>query len=474
MAKLIDPMSVAYSPARGQKVVDADQASIINGFKSLLPAVGWTKTANLKATATVSYPTGFPFVDGGTITPKRTVGCQATPFLSVAGVGFQLYDPGRETPPGLASCIFVPMDVTAGGSIANLATAVSTGTDFNATVITLSATSYVLALEAKTGGPEWNFLHVAGDGRWGTIASDAGNTVGGGYTFESAPEASVYQVSITGVLSVFGQLSFVFTLDGGPAQYILATNQYRLVANGYGFLMQSPDKDGIFCMAPAKPAGEGFDDAAYAVFVLGPGTFRDATYWYGHGGPITTALDTAATTFSNTGGWPRLLALRAPGPPLFTPAGKPVIIAAYVMFGTGPLSGASVVGKLWDCAVVSDVITHGATIDGQPFVTVSSQDGASGQTASSLLMFAPAPVPDPAPPTPQPPYPETQPSQRNGTCNLFGAGVTALSGSFTGLPHLSPITIDGHPYLIDSVTDATHLTLTAAATIASNVKWTVP
>src|SRR6185369_10394538 len=164
--------------------------------------------------------------------------------------------------------------------------------------------------------------------------------------------------------------------------------QYQIVANGYGFaIFDGPDfvsgaafrVVSLFCMAPYRPTStdpqvpryEVFDTSAYAVFILGPGSFRTQTAWFGP--QITTALDGNANTYSNQGGWPRVLAFRAPGPPLLTQSGVPLVV-----FGAGPLSSANIIGKLYDCAVVHQQVTGIQIIQGQRFVPISSQAGNGG------------------------------------------------------------------------------------------------
>ena len=486
---LIDPMSIVYSNARAKKVTDSgSQQAVIRAFKSLLPAVGWSVTGNGKAVASVQFPFGAPQSAGGTSPTIRPAGCQATPFFSLGGATFSLYDPASESPAPGAQCTMVAMGTTGGGTLDALASAITSGTPWNATVA-VDGSGFRLDVEAKNAGPDFNLVHVQGDGRWGTIATNGGNTVGGGYTFRSKadPESAQYEVSITGIVSVFGNISLEFNFNGNLVQYILTESggSYTILANGFGFFIFLPGDDGsypfvnhsLFCMAPKMPGAEQFASSTYAVFICGPRTFRDATYWFGRSGLITTVLDSGPNTYSNTGGWPRILALRSPGPALHTPANKPVITAAYVCFGQGPSSTAYVIGKLWDCAVVSDLIAAGATINGQPFITVSSQNGASGATASSLVMFGPPQVTDPPPPADPPIYPKTQPSTSSGTCIIPSVGfvVLALTGSFAALHHLSPITIDGIPFLVDAVQDATHLSVTEVASARTRpVAWTSP
>lgn len=465
-------MDIVYAPAHKQMTIPSDQASVISTFNDILPSVGWTRLASLKATCSFPYPLGYPLVDGTTITPKRVVKCPATPFLRIGDVAFNLYDPGKETPQG--ACNFVAMSTSVSTGLDNLVAAITAATAFNASWA-VSGSGWIVNLEAKAAGPDWNLHQVVTDGRWGGFASNGGYTVGGGYTFESAAGASIYRVTITSDINLYGDLLFSFLLNSQIVQYRLASNggpgqapgassegNYIIIANDFGFVIFNYSDDGsypyiarsLFCMAPQIPTDEGFT-SVYAVLILGPRSFRFSTSW--DRDAITTCLDGLPATYSTSGGYPRLLALRSTGVSLLTSAGKPIITGAYVMFGYNSSSGAWIVGKLWGCAAVSDILLDGAIIDGHPFTTISFQDGNGGKTRGSLMMFAPIPA------------------QRSGTCDVTGNTVTGLTGdNFTGLNHLDPITISGHPYFVDAVINSSHLTLTVAISNLSNVVWTVP
>jgi hypothetical protein len=340
-----------------------------------------------------------------------------------------------------------------------------------------------MTFTAKIGGPDFDGIFIDGNGRWGTLAT----TLGGGFrlTSKSDPEITQYDLTLNNAPSVYGNILATFTVGGGDGVITLTDNgTYTIVANGYGFFLRNSLGEGsypftnysIFAMAPKMPAAENFDPNTIALFVLGPRTFQNSTYYYTSGGPEIGALDTAPFYYGSTTEWPRLLTYRNPGLQLTANNGKPIVIAAYVSFGKLYSGIEHVIGKLPDCCVTSASLTpFGETeIEGQIYAVVSSQSGSGSSSISSLLMLAPLPAPDPVPPAPDPVYPATQPQSRNGTCNIFGAGVTALSGNFTGLVGQSPITIDGIPYFILSVEDVTHLTLTTASVVKESVVWTVP
>ncbi len=414
----IDSLAITYSGARGMRTVipgsvaAVAQRVVIEAFADLLPSVGWTLVQSIKATAQVDYPLGYPAVaDTNVATPKLTVGCRPFPWLTVGGTTFTLYDPYKEQPISGAHCIFVAKDTTAFGGLSNLADAVTDNTPFDGAAVSDSGGLHLI-ITAKLGGSAYNGVGVIGDGSFGVAT---GFTEGGGYEFESddqGGDASVYSVSITAresIMRLYFDFALQVTSPVQTVQYILHSvpqispdiEQYNIAANGSSFAIWDQTDDfffppdlrqtSLFAAAPYKPASEGFDPLAYAVFIAGPHTLRRGTSW---GGPIgfsaTTCLDDVPHTYgSATGGFPRCLVLRSPGPALLTPSGKPVTIGAYVAFSKNPASTTEpirVVGKLLDCAIVQDVIDVGLSIGGHRLIKLGSQDGSNGYTRSSLVM----------------------------------------------------------------------------------------
>ena len=172
---------------------------------------------------------------------------------------------------------------------------------------------------------------------------------------------------------VFGgqPLVFDFNINGvtDAAQYVLdcSASQYVLVANGSILAMFSADVSedrvenssvSILCCAPWIPSSF---EAVYCVFVAGPRSWRQQASF--QSSPITTALNGNANTYSNTGGYPRLLSFFNPSTPLNTPAGPPIAIGAYVMMGASPTDSAYVVGIMADCTILQAAIGDGAIID---------------------------------------------------------------------------------------------------------------
>lgn len=391
---LIDDIGVVpYSAKKGSSKILSQprfSAAIIEALKIQLVACGWTLVDALPATATIEYPTGFPFSLGG----SGLAGCGGsavvitTPF---ARFRYCPYEPGQ-TPVGVG-CFQFPYGATGADSLANLCTAISSTSPYNAV---LNLAGNVITLTSKTLGPFSNFDGVAADGRFGVTG---GTTIGGGYTLESVG-TSPYSVTLTGVFGFFAQQEVGLTFSLGPsgsvgtAFYPLPTIgvlQYVIAANPYSFAIfdgVSPFNS-LAAFAPCIPTSEGFT-AAYCAFVVGPGNLTDRLMW-GNGpadAPSTNSLDASPVTFADNRRGPGVLCLRAtPGFPAFTLNGQPVVIAAYAML-SGSYSGApTVVGKLWDCLVLSNTMAVGGQFQtgGRTFMCIASQDGTSGNSPVSLL-----------------------------------------------------------------------------------------
>lgn len=478
---LIDPLTIKFSPARSYQVVRADQYSVIQGLYEGMITTGWTLTQPLFAGNTITYDLGFPTVSGIQVSfPKRDVGCSSTGFITVGSLNFTLYDPFNETPIPGASCAFIPMDTTQAQSIQNAADKITSTTSFNASVTFLGGQRYTLNLSAKSPGPLFNFVVVSGDGRFG-VASDSNRTVGGGYIMQSAAGASIYTVTMTArraaaniyfAFAMFGSSGAVSAINqqgettAGPDSYALVVNPYGFaILDGIDNLTAGPIwQVSLFVMAPYIPTIDGnippneIFGAAYAVFILQPRSFRYSTFWFGSGSPITTCLDADPNTYANTGGWPRVLAYRAPSVALTTPSGVPLTIGAYIQFGAGPSSSANVIGKMWDCAVTHTNVAGIQMINGQRFLPISTQGGASDQTASTLMMCIP---------------PANE--HATGGCNLLGGTAYRLSGPvWTADMVGGPITIASIPYVVTSFIDASTITINDDVAFLGGVAWQIP
>ncbi len=513
---LIDPIAIHYSGAVAHTIVESpDQAKFINRFKRLLVSVGWTLISSIPATATVGFPLGTPITDGVSVFPLTPIGPNAFPgFLSVGDVWFTAYDPFKQTPvPGLDGGLFFELDTTFAGTLTNLVNAITSGTTFNASLITISSVSYQILLEAKVGGPDFNFVMM--QSAFGGFLAGPARSSGGGYELESSGDegAAVYRVTAknadpngAGVNYLGGNLLFDFNLNGSHfgAQILDATQgtlgfmgelgvgavaQYTLIANGHGFAIFDEPHDttthqfrsiSLFAMAPYFPGSEvpptEHFTSAYAVFVVSPNQIGGSPSWNNQYMASTVmCLDGAPFTRSGWNASARLLAYRSPSTDgLLTPSDVPITIGCYVMFGNTITSDGWIVGKLFDCALVSDYVATGAIIDDRKFLAIGSVSDAA-MTKCTFLMacgeeFAdvpPVPLPPPPPPTPSP--------AKAGTVNLFGDGVTWVSGDvFTSDMEGHSITIGGDSYIVLTFIDSTHLTLDKAKTIASGTAYTTP
>jgi hypothetical protein len=86
----------------------------------------------------------------------------------------------------------------------------------------------------------------------------------------------------------------------------------------------------------------------------------------------------------------RALGYQSLSNPLLTVYGVPMFYGPYVQFGSGDANTdpAWVVGKLWDCAIVTDYVAAGAGLDGEDFLAIGGSDGSGPQTVGTFLMDA--------------------------------------------------------------------------------------
>ncbi len=127
---------------------------------------------------------------------------------------------------------------------------------------------------------------------------------------------------------------------------------------------------------------------AYAVFVIGPNQIGGSPAW--RSGPSTMSLDAPPFQTNSSNPTARLLTLRSPINPLPTLYGVPLFLCPYVQFGqhdqnTDP---AWVVGKLWDCALVTDYVATAAGLDNRDFLVIGGSDGSSNQSFVTFMMDA--------------------------------------------------------------------------------------
>ncbi len=497
---LIDTLSIAYSGNAGSdRLADPTQERFINAWAALLSAHGWTQIQAIQAQVSATFPLGVPITDGVLVLPLITVNCSPFPgSFAIGGQWFTFYDPFKQSP-GTGACIFVPEDLTYAGSMDNLAAAINGSTPWAATVVANSSVSFTLNLVADAGGPDYNFIIVQSSG----LTSGVGRSFGGGYKMRSSNLSNSAQFECAcinpdsgGALDNYlgGNIQFIFTINGSNTSTAIldslqgtlgfmgslgvgAVPFYTIIANPYGFAVFDNPRDvtthflrviSVFAMAPyfptpaEVPPTENFVPA-YAVFCIYPNQIGGPPSWnnpFMQGSQM--CLD--GSLFSAYGFNPsaRLVAYRSPTNPLLGPNGVMFHYGAYVQFGSMPANTdpAWVVGKLWDVAIVTDFVDTDAIIDGKGFLTMGYSDGSGDFTVCTVMMCS-----DQNPVGPS----------KNGTVNLFGDGVTWLTGDlFTSDMVGLPITIGGTAYIVATFVDNKHLTLTTASTILSGAAYSAP
>src|SRR5205085_10557969 len=452
---LIDPLAIHYSGKTTSINVSAEQTEVINGLRDALLSVGWTLTDQLYAKVSIHYPFGIPITDGITVTPKKQLHCADKPgaFITVNGWPIKFYDPYKEddvtTPDEL--CLLVPAGTSVLSSYHNLVAKISLVSFFvedGPMLLTGVGPEVVMNLVSGFPGPGVDVLH-----RWNNQTFDPGAGLevwskGGGWQMQSSPPSSIYTVTATArnfePNSILPRLIFDFNLNGRHFEYSLLDDYqgatgflgalgtgnvagYTIIANPHGFAIITRSRDigrkangdlgrpiSLFAMAPFIPTSadvppsETFSNP-YAVFVVGPSGIGGDVAWDGtYGIPAMALAGGSFTPSSVYQPYARLLTYRNPGVPLYTPAGAPIIIGPYVMFGSEGVDGkpAFVVGKLWDCALVSDVVNGTAMIDGKHFTALGGPEGSSSRTPCTLMMEVGEPmspgVANPDTPTPPP------------------------------------------------------------------------
>lgn len=368
----------------------------IEALRTALLAAGWNQLQALRPAGRIVYPFGFPATSA---MGSGVVGCGASWVVittALKSYRYSSYILGQSTSGG--DCSQFPLASTPGGSLANLAMAITLTSPYTATLtLQPDGITYVIDLVAKVAGPPSNYDSVVGDGRFGI---GSGAIVGGGYQFESVG-SSYYQVTITGQIGVAGEQVIGFGVNLGPGgstqtvSYFVGTNsvaEFSIAANPYSFAMFDGVNPvhSIAVLSPDISTAEGFT-SAYAVAIVGPGNLTSEIMWDGNTGPTTTSLDGFPSTFGDDFDGPGVLCLRGmAGIPLYTLDGRPLSIAAYLFMGAGPLrAGHSpfVIGKLWDCAVITDAVEVGGfyTLGGRAWVCIASQNGSGSRARASLL-----------------------------------------------------------------------------------------
>jgi hypothetical protein len=422
---LIDTLDIVQSNSVRKRITSGPtQERYIVDWANTLQSAGWSTKASLYATVTVQFPLGAPVTDGNTVLPKTVVGCAPNPgFLTIGNVQYTLYDPYKQVPGTSLACAFVAEGLDSGSTFANLQETIIDSGVWVAVFVYNGGTSYTLTLTATSPGPLFNEIPISGDGRY--LAGGA-VTHGGGYTMLSSGASTSAQYECTMIAAdrggagddyLAGILQFNFKIAGVTVTYQLldafqgtlgfmgalgvgGVPQYTTIANPYGFAVFAEPNDpnthifrtvSLFCMAPYfpttdVPSSEVFIPAN-AVFIVGPNAVGGAPSWRIQSGS-TVALNSLPFSTFAFNPTARALSLRSPTKPLNTLYSVPIYVGAYVQFGdtnsnTGP---AWVVGKIWDCAIVSDFVSEGASLDGRDFLAIGFSDGSDRQTYCTFMM----------------------------------------------------------------------------------------
>jgi hypothetical protein len=406
------PQSAAVGMHQGsQSSPLVAQDKIIDAVGALLENVGWSRTA-VYATGTVSYPLSFPVTPGVTHLPKTDVTCTAR-FLYLDGTNYSWYDPYTSNPSSpTPTCHMFALAITPAGGLDNLVAAINTSGKWLASW-SLHSTVYVVTITALVGGAAPNYTTLIADGAFGVN----GDIDGGGWQCTSQEEresggslrTGQYTVKITSsgnlngahltrpihfdVTTPYNSVAERYTIDSatystfdfshGATSFGTNGRGYTMVANPYSFAVYVPEDatfTSIFIASPYIPTEESFQ-SAYCVFVVSAFTATTGPWGY-----AACALDGALQGISSDDARPRCMSLRKAGTqPLRTPSGAALISNAWVMLGRNYLDVATVVGRLWDCAILHDLPGTGAMIGGKQYTTLASQTGDAGGTRSALM-----------------------------------------------------------------------------------------
>ena len=232
---------VEYSPVRVQDTLDVYAPYLGNPVErdmvsravmklgEVLGRVGWTVEENIHATASNTWPYGFPYwtdPDQPYIVFGNVVKIQGVTIHLVTPYQL-LHDPPLY--PGVVVRLAGNTSAETGDIVAQAIT------DYTALDAWLDYTGEypVMQYRAKVGGPGQNNIGIDGNGAW----CDYGISKGGGSTFTSQAAHGVSAVSLSAIEDSSSHLVFVPALHGTALDpYSLAWKRsYTLVANPYGF-----------------------------------------------------------------------------------------------------------------------------------------------------------------------------------------------------------------------------------------------
>lgn len=395
---LIDPISITYSENITKKLVsNPDQAKFIRELKGTLLSVGWTMVEELYATAFIHLLGGFGAHGAQVSFPKVDLEWEDPLMALRFGIAmYKFYDPANQIPqPPPEGGSWIALGDSSNQTLSNFVTAIGGG------IFDTSYNSFLGGIEitAKLPGPDFNLLAISSEmsGIIGIVPA----TAGGGYLLEATQAVSVYQMKIIGELTFNpdAQMLATFTLNGTDAvplrlwDLTAGVVEYTILASKHGFVLFAHPHNisglsSLFVMAPQT-------EAAYAVLLLGPNAVGGPSFWTGQYGRSQMSLDGNPFVGAGQNPWGRVLSFFSPNEPLYTPftdiSLSPLILGTYVMFGESASESAPsfVVGKLWDCALVSEFIDTEINIDDKHFLTLGHNILANraGQSVCSLVMY---------------------------------------------------------------------------------------
>jgi hypothetical protein len=469
--------------------LDTDNSDGCDIIRAMLLDAGWKQTGTTQATAAIGFPLGFPSAPPGStspwVLPTERLAAFVAPF-NAPGVKYVWYGPGEPNPTGFDGVNFTA-GVFIGGSpnasAGNLALKMDAGLWITTIVSDLAGNATGINFIARlpgTGGNNYFF-----DGNGGNSLG-SGFSVGGGWIMESQCQqdnepasTNTTKTRITAKTWGPNRLNLIAEVDGvDPFGWILKRGEWQGVATNYTvFLFEK------------TPFGAGdvyiFDTWLYAgsLYIPPELTVVKVGMILRFGGTQNTVGLGTVFADVNTGVDGKKMLNGGWGAGQFSfcfwhyeadtlehltqRMGKSIMAPVLVMMPTtqptnhlGVSDEARVVGYLWDAFLVTEYHAPGTLIveENQPYRATFAQLGAP---VATVFLSWPVKPPEQAAPLPVP-------STFVGTCNVFGAGVTRLTGDpFTSdmVGKIFWITTDPThtwAFTVIAVIDADHLTLSDA------------
>lgn len=477
-------------------------SNTVDVIRQILLDAGWEQTGSVQATASLSFPLGFPVargLGGGGLGPSNRVAA----FYGVPNgfeITFQFFDlsVGDNDPTSTdlvhkTKTIGVPIG-SAAQSAERLAEAMSAGIWITSIVTDMILGPVGIDFVAAVLGTAGNNFDFEGTGSFST---GSGLSKGGGWVMRSSSQQQRDIDAGASPVSVNTTRTSLIIANGAPAQnglqihvevdglsaidyYTQQSSKWMLWANPFmaRFESDAPFHAGdvfvfnsfLWCGSIALASEVPLDPVGFIWSGSGvPGTL-------GQGSAFAVA-DTVAASKTHTGGFSQnecsiaFYHYQSPGGgvPIQTRMGKSLLMPALVMMVCSPPEGmlpdeARICGYMWDAFLETAHIPPGTIIvqEGQPYRAVMTQND---NTVGTMWLRWPVKPPDTGTSEPVPP------PTFSGTCNVFGPGVTRLTGDpFTPALEGRTLYINGQPFKVLTVIDSDHLNLdSSAAGIQANV-----